>query len=365
MIKLVNSAYYNSRICGRCLFSLSLSLSLSTASPPPTKTTVSPGVVSVSPQPLFTVGSSSSQLHRPGPLEGLKQPTKLHTSHDVAGSNSPGSPGPNVTVTPAEEGNNRQLSLQYDSGKDSMPCSDHSNGSETQPDLIKLDSEQQQQLLRVSSGYHPEFDPLLSITQSTSNDSLFDPQPQSANYKVSPTPIPLPTTQQQQQWGTAQYTGTPMQRQGSGSSATSTSPKSFSQLSPKQSSTDSGIVPSPSIIRPRPKAMNLPPVPAPPMPISAPSSRPPSPRPRKSSRRNTSPTPSVESMRTYRYDSDPGWNYLSDSDATSTSSSLLDVRYGDDEDPNPTILPNMFTSDDFDFFNPSAPMHMAFLNQQK
>lgn len=252
-----------------------------------------------------------------------------------------------------------------------MPCSDHSNGSESQPDLIKLDSEQQQQLLRVSSGYHPEFDPLLSIPQSISNDSLFDPQPQSANCKlVSPTPIPsLPTAQQQQQqqWSStaSQYsTGTPMQRQGSGSSATSTSPKSFSQLSPKQSSTDSGIVPSPNIVRPRPKAMNLPPVPAPPMPISAPSSRPPSPRPQRGSKRNTSPTPSVESMRIYGYDSDPGWNYLSDSDATSTSSSLLDVRYGD-EDPNPTILPNMLTSyNDFeDFFNPSA--HMAFLNQQR
>ena len=247
-----------------------------------------------------------------------------------------------------------------------MPCSDHSNGSESQPDLIKLDSEQQQQLLRVSSGYHPEFDPLLSIPQSTSNDSLLD---QSANCKLaSPTPIPsLPPAQQQQQWGStaSQYsTGTPMQRQGSGSSATSTSPKSFSQLSPKQSSTDSGIVPSPNIVRPRPKAMNLPRVPAPPMPVSAPSSRPPSPRTRRNSKRNASPTPSVESMRAYRYDSDPGWNYLSDSDATSTSSSLLDVRYGD-EDPNPTILPNMFTSyDDFeDFFNPSA--HMAFLNQQR
>ena len=247
-----------------------------------------------------------------------------------------------------------------------MPCSDHSNGSESQPDLIKLDSEQHQQLLRVG-GYHPEFDPLLSITQSTSNDSLFDPQPQSANYNfVSPAPIPLPTgTHQQQQWGTpTQYTGTPMQRQGSGSSATSTSPKtkSFSQISPKQSSMDSGIVPSPSIIRPRPKAMNLPPVPAPPMPISAPSSRPPSPRPRKGSRRNTSPTPSVESMRTYRYDSDPGWNYLSDSDATSTTSSVLDVRFDDarfddDEDLNPTI------QGDFGIFNnPYAPI---FLNQQK
>ena len=338
--------------------SLSLSLPLPTASPPPTKSSTSPGIIAVSSQPLFTVGSSSgiAPLHRPGPLEGLKQSTKLHTRHD---SNSPGSP--NVTVTPAEDGVNRQLGLQYDSGKDSMPCSDHSNGSESQPDLIKLDSEQQQQLLRVSSGYHPEFDPLLSIPQSTSNDSLFDPQP---SYKlVSPTPIPLPTAQQQQQWSATQYTGTPMQRQGSGSSATSTSPKSLSQLSPKQSSTDSGIVPSPNIIRPRPKAMNLPPVPAPPMPISAPSSRPPSPRPRRGSKRNTSPTPSVESMRIYTtYDSDPGWNYLSDSDATSTSSSLLDVRYGD-EDPHPAMLPDnlMLTSyDDIEFFNP-----LAFLNQQR
>ena len=310
------------------------------------------------------LGSTCAPQHRPGPLEGLKQPKQLHAPHDD-GSNSSGSP--NVTVTPAEDGICRQLGMlgmptQYDSGKESMPSSDHSNGSESQPDLIKLESEQQQQRqqqqqqLRVGSRYHyPEFDPLLSIPQSISNDSLFDP-PQSSNNKlVSPTPIPLPTSSQQQYWGAGQYSScTAMQRQSSASSLTSTSPKSISQLSPKQSTVDASIVSSPSIVRPRPKAINIPPAPAPPMPISAPSSRPPSPRPRRGSKRNTSPTPSVESMRTYRYDSDPGWNYLSDSDATSTSSSLLDVRYEDD-DPNPPLLPTYDV--DVAIFNPSASLY--------
>lgn len=302
-------------------------------------------------QPIFTTGGScGGPIHRPGPLDGLKQPKVPHTSSHDVGSNSPGSP--NVTITPAEDGVSRQLGLQYDSGKDSMTCSDHSNGSESQPDLIKLDSEQQQ-LLKVGSGYHlAEFDPLLTIKPSVSNDSLFESQTK----MVSPTPTPSSSAHQQhqhQQLGS----GIPaMQRQGSGSSITLTSPKSFSSDSTLKQSlgNDLGIIPSPSIARPRPKAMNLPPVPAPPLPISAPSSRPPSPKPPKSFKRNISPTPSVESMRTYRYDSDPGWNYLSDSDATSTSSSILDVRY-EDRDPN---LP---TYDFEDFFNPLATA--AFMRQ--
>ena len=326
----------------KVLLGLSFHLS-SVASPPPSKSSTSPGT-NTSPyqQPIFTMGGpSGAPLHRPGPLDGLMQPKLPHTSHEV-GSNSPGSP--NVTVTPAEDGISRQLGLQYDSGKDSMTCSDHSNGSESQPDLIKLDPEQQQHRLKVASGYNlAEFDPL---TQNGSNDSLCESQTK----VVSPSPIPS-SSAQQQQWGSGCGTAV-MQRQGSGSSATSTSPKSFSQISPKQSlNAESGIIPSPSIARPRPKAMNLPPVPAPPHPISAPSSRPHSPKPRRKSKRNTSPTPSVESMRTYRYDSDPGWNYWSDSDATSTSSSVLDVRY---EDGNPNLPTYNFEGDFEDFFNPLA-----------
>ena len=212
-----------------------------------------------------------------------------------------------------------------------MTCSDHSNGSESQPDLIKLDTEHQE--VRVGGGAGggvfnnlvAEFDPLLNIPQRGSNDSLFESQ---TTKTISPMPIPCGSAQQGQgQWGRV-VGGASMRRQGSASSATSTSPKNITQVSPRQSlnMADTAVLPSPSIARPRPRAMNLPQVPAPPLPYSAPSSRPHSPR-----QRRPSPTPSAESMRMYRYDSDSGWNYLSDSDATSTSSSLHDLSLTDDE----------------------------------
>lgn len=114
-------------------------------------------------------------------------PKSKFSSHEVS---SPGSP--NVTVTPAEH----PLS-QYDSGKDSMTCSDasgHSNSSENQPaNMIELDSPSSGVPTRMISGvpdYAPEFDPLV-IHQSISHDSLFDSKySHPSAFSISPTPVP-------------------------------------------------------------------------------------------------------------------------------------------------------------------------------
>lgn len=142
------------------------------------------GSTSPGPAPL------SKAATKPTYLSLLSSVSKL-SPHDAS---SPGSP--NVMVTPADH----PLS-QYDSGKDSMTCSDasgHSNYSESQPaNMIELDSPVHASLATklipgVPADYVPEFDPL--IRQSISHDSLFDSKyatsTSSQAFSASPTPTP-------------------------------------------------------------------------------------------------------------------------------------------------------------------------------
>lgn len=133
----------------------------------------------------------------PPPTKAFAKPTYLGllSSKSKLSSQDASSPGsPNVMVTPADH----PLS-QYDSGKDSMTCSDasgHSNSSETQPaNMIELDSPVYSSLAtKTIAGvrdYASEFDPL--IRQSISHDSLFDSKCPSASQAFSASPTPTPT----------------------------------------------------------------------------------------------------------------------------------------------------------------------------
>ena len=158
-------------------------------------------------------GGSSIQTPVPTKPTCLGLKGKLTPSHHQEDSN-PGSP--NVTITPAEQ--QQQFGLQlYDSGKDSSitTCSsEYSNSSETQPDMIKLDSPvhppsttKSSTALGGSGGGIDHitmlFDPL---RPSISHDSLLCDSKHTSHYhhathmtSTSPTPTPNYPIKQQHQ----------------------------------------------------------------------------------------------------------------------------------------------------------------------
>ena len=357
----------------------------STATPSQMSTSLAPPPAPSHPS---TLSSSPHPPHLKPSHLGLLNP-KISSKKGVNSqdSNSPGSP--NVTVTPAEQHPLRHLPYQYDSGKDSMTCSDasgHSNSSEKP--MIEFDSPVHFPIIsRMSSCIDyiaREFDPL---RQSTSQDSLLESANQDRVITTSPTLTPtfhhhhsqlqqrqmqLQQPQQQQLkqhgkseealadtavlWGIGStplpFSGTKQARR-STTGSTSTSPKKSENVSPKQSLTTSTTSissntsarstndlttsgnsqnpPTPSgIARPRPrpsKDVNF-------QTISAPSSRPHSPKMETKQvwdfKRNrfslSSPTGSVKSMQDLPYDSDYGEYYL-DSNSSSLINLSLDVEH--------------------------------------
>ncbi len=274
-----------------------------------------------------------------------QKPVKLplgSKTHSTVDSNSPGSPM--MTITTAEG-----HSLQYDSGKDSISCSDASNSSQQ---LIKLDSPPATEMNKTFELFS-EFDPLRlrqsisdPLQQSLSNDSLLCDITYRSKTSGSSSPgilstSPQPSFQAPPHWSTRPH-----------------------HTSPKQSLTSDG-----SIVRARPKGLSIQ-TPEVPHPISAPSSRPHSPKPSSASRHKlgNSPTGSVHSLVQYptNYDSDYAVGILgfqSDSDATSTTSSIMDLT--DFPDPTPTIFPTTIDHSDLDsidvnldqdFFGTSVPL---------
>ena len=236
-----------------------------------------------SPSPSAAPPLKPSQL-------GLLNPKNVKKKAGMASQdcNSPGSP--NVTVTPAEQNPLRQFPYQYDSGKDSMTCSDasgHSNSSEKP--MIELDSPihfpiasgSKARLSGCIDYIAAEFDPL---RQSTSQDSLLDSTTQDRVLTTSPTLTPtfhhqhqqlqqrqqyLLQQQQQQQlvkstevlsdsssilWGIGS-TPLPMARGSSGGKqvsqpSSSISPKKVENVSPKQSlATSSSSIASTASVR--------------------------------------------------------------------------------------------------------------------
>ena len=308
--------------------------------------------VSSQPQHMTTNNTLTSSL----PL--AKKPTHLGfltTKVSPQDSSSPGSPNvtitsaeyPFLTMTPAELAHPEfSHNLLYDSGKDSMTGSDasgHSNSSETQPDMIKLNSPLQITLMTSGKNdYIAEFDPI-TIRSSISHDSLL--------FESSQSP------QAFHRGGSAECT---TEAAGSGMRPTSatTSPRASStSSSPGQSSVNAKAsnCPSPNIVRPRPRpskdftAQT----------ISAPSSGPSSPRQSmrtdgfKSFKRGTSsPTGSVQSMRGLFESDFVNLHTGLDSDTSTTSCNSL---LGDlEEDLGHTVI-----HQDFDIF------HTGYLVQQK
>lgn len=224
-------------------------------------------------------------------------------------------------------------SVQYDSGKDSISCSDTSNSSQQ---LIKLDSPpatDPNRTLDIS-----EFDPLrlrqslsYPMQQSLSNDSLLCDINRS-KMSGSCSPGMLSTSPQ----ASVTALANPCPR--------------LPPASPRQS-----VAPDDLIARPRPKGLSLQASDIP-LPISAPSSRPHSPKTGslERNRLGNSPTGSIHSLVQYptNYDSDYGIGILgfqSDSDATSTTSSIMDLS--DFPDPTPPILPTTINPTDLDNFD--------------
>lgn len=168
----------------------------------------SPTYVVYAPVRMGNTPPSGSSVQAPVPTKptclGLKG--KFTPSvHDAA--SSPGSP--NVTITPAEQ--QQQFGLpfgqMYDSGKDSsITTSEYSNSSETQPDMIKLDSPVHPPSVTKystapgsSSGsggmdHIAMFDPL---RPSISHDSLLCDSKHTPYHIASTSPTPTPNQQQQ------------------------------------------------------------------------------------------------------------------------------------------------------------------------
>ena len=203
--------------------------------------------------------------------------------------------------------------------------SDHSNRSEHHQELIKLESPTSTTAPKSVFNL-AEFDPL----QGSHDSLLYDPYTGKTSGNSSPNAL---SGSPQNQLLTSIPLNTPKHGQAS--------PK----LSPRQSlslETHPVSGPSPSIARPRPRPAGLPTQGDPSHPISAPSSRPHSPRnlPGVGRHRGASPTGSVRSLVQFPTDDTDiigSFWFQSDSEATSTTSSLLDLT--DMDDPNPPLIP--------------------------
>ena len=256
---------------------------------------------------------------------GSPKPTHLSFHKGKTRGSVDSSPSsPMMTVTSVDG-----CSMQYDSGKDSMTSdnSDHSNRSEHHQELIKLESPTSTTAPKSVFDL-AEFDPL----QGSHDSLLYDPYTGKTSGNSSPNAA---SGSPQTQLLACVPANAPRHGQAS--------PK----LSPRQSitlETPPILGPSPNIARPRPRPTGLPTQGDPSHPVSAPSSRPHSPRNLPPVCHQRSPTGSVHSLVQFptQYDSDfPGsfW-FQSDSETTSTTSSLLDLTEIID-DPHPPLIPSL------------------------
>lgn len=196
--------------------------------------TVSPGKLLPTATPILAPATSILTPASSAPTKPVTKPAFLALSFNKSKlssqeTNSPSSP--NVTITPAEH----PLS-QYDSGKDSMTCSDASGHSNCSESLIKLDSPVYTQpstkgtVSGMADYIAAEFDPLRT---SISHDSLLTAASGPQGISSSPTPTPARYHNSQEgsyERGSAgQWMNTDTFQWGG--SASSTSPKSKQQQS--------------------------------------------------------------------------------------------------------------------------------------
>lgn len=262
-----------------------------------------------------------------------------------------------MTVTPAEQNISRQLACQYDSGKDSMTCSDasgHSNCSEIQPNMIKLDSlvnlpTTRTRLSSCIDFIAAEFDPL---RPSLSHDSLLESTGQDRNVNTSSahhhrrltppmtaatsgsalgknfewnfdaTPL-VPTGTKKHPHRHMSHPASPKVADSSPKQSLATSTKSITDLPSSSHHCQPSSIPSPSIVRPRPKPSKVVL-----KTISAPSSRPHSPKMEAAESapkwdHGSSPTGSMKCIKDLTFGS--YFADYADSDTTSANSSQLDL----------------------------------------